>query len=310
MNNSSKHAYLYVIYNNYEVNEYSMRLVDDPRNTIFILIDVKSQPYDVNKIISQLKYSKVVVHPGFNAYWASHTQIQASFEMLELAYNYDPEFQYYHLFQGADLPIKTQDHIHQYFDAHYPENFVEFNTLYYSFAPYKRQYYHWFVNNAYFRHNKFVKILNHGLVKVQQLLHFKRRVDKKLYSGSACFSITDRFAKYALDHKDRLLKEYKYTLAGDELVLQTELMSTEFRDTIHAFEQLQYGNARLIEWKNERNSNSPTEFTIKDYDKIISADEHLLFARKFRSDIDPEIVKKVFDWLIVQEQQSKKEVIE
>lgn len=290
----SKHAFLLVVFNDYKLLEYRLRMLDDPRNTIFLLIDKKTVDFEDDKIRKILHYSEIVFVPRFKIYWAGVTQIKAAMELLASAVKHPKEFKYYHYLMGADLPIKSNTYIHAFFDAHYPSQFLEFEKDAYEFSKYKKSYYHFFVENNYFRTNKLFKVLNHGLAKVQEILRIKRRESKQLYAGSALYSITNEFANYLVERKDQILKEYRWTLSCDEVYLQTEIMASPFKDDINAFEVMMYGNARYIEWKNRNNTNSPTVFTMDDYQRLINADEGLLFARKFSENESMQLVEMIF----------------
>lgn len=294
-----KHAFLIITFNNYKVNEYCIRLLDHPNNTIFLSIDKKAKPFNIDNLRSKLRYSKLVVLNEANAYWAGFSLTEVTLKLLSLAKSYSNKFKYYHLFYGADLPIKGNREIHAYFEKNYPIEFIDFAPNKYEFAKYKHNYYHLLVENKYFRTNKFVKYLNHGMAKAQQFLHIKRKNDEQLYHGSGLVSITDRFCDYLLTNIDRINKEYKYTLACDEVLFQTELMNSEFRNMIKHYGEPFMGNARLIEWGNKENKNSPKTFSKNDFDKLINADNNILFARKFVESKDFEIVEMLYDYLTI-----------
>lgn len=297
---NAQHAFLLVAFNDFSLLEYRIRLLDDPRNTIFLVVDDKSGDYDRQRLTNALTYSELIFIPQFKIYWAGLSQMKASLELLEAAYNHKTSFIYYHYLMGADLPIKSNQYIHDFCEQHYPAEFLEFEKAAYDFSTFKKTYYHFFVENNMFRTKKWAKCLNYGPVKLQQWLGIKRKEEKKLYAGSALYSITDRFAEYLVQHKEKIYKEYRWTLSCDEVYLQTEIMESQFRDNIYAFEEMMYGNLRLIEWNNTQNTNSPTVFALKDFDRLIHADERLLFARKFEERSSVELIEKLYAYIHAQ----------
>ena len=74
-------------------------------------------------------------------------------------------------------------------------------------------------------------------------------------------------------------------------------MDSPFKKNVNHFEELLFGNARIIEWNNKNNTNSPTVFTKDDYSKLINADKKLMFARKFSEVEDIQIIEMMYAYL-------------
>ena len=74
---------------------------------------------------------------------------------------------------------------------------------------------------------------------------------------------------------ENLRSEYKYTLACDEVFLQTLTMRSNFKNTLYAYEKPCLGNSRLIDITRSRQKNSPHTFTIDDLEMIIKAGEEI-----------------------------------
>ena len=118
-----KHAYLVVAHNDWGLLSKLLRCIDDPRNGIFIHVDKKanfvlSEVYEPQKTgCSYVRRRKVS--------WGGYSIIAAELALLEAAVIH--EFDYYHLLSGQDLPIKSQDYIHAFFDNQSRENsYIEF----------------------------------------------------------------------------------------------------------------------------------------------------------------------------------------
>lgn len=214
-----KHAYLITSHNNFVVLKYALSLIDDSRNVVFLLVDKKTKDENLEELSQVMKKSPLIVLPRINIHWAGFSQIEAELNLIEAAVNFKEEFSYYHFLQGVDLPIKSQDEIHNFFEANSGIEFIDFNPKMYDFAMYKKGYFHFFVDNKYFRTNMFVKIINHSLVRLQKLIGISRKMSMQLYHGSALFSITDNFARYILENKLKIIQEYKFTLACDEVFI-------------------------------------------------------------------------------------------
>lgn len=157
-------------------------------------------------------------------------------------------------------------------------------------------YYHFFTNNKYYRHNVLCKAADKILLILQKLLRIHRNQDIPLYAGSALTSLSHACVMYVLSKEAEIKHRFYYSLASDEFFLQTIIENSPFKDHIYKFDQSSLANARLIDWEN-RDDNSPYTFTSSDYKKLIHADKDLCFARKFDENIDFEIVQKLFDFL-------------
>lgn len=119
-----KHAYLIASNNNFSVLEACIDLLDDKRNDLYLLFDKKSNVSTTykNSIIRRVNCSKVTALNDIVINWG--TQIQAVMTLIETA-NYSGEmYSYIHFFQGADMPIKTQDEIHVFFEGNPQKNYV------------------------------------------------------------------------------------------------------------------------------------------------------------------------------------------
>lgn len=290
-----KHAYLITSHNNFEVLKYTLRLIDDDRNTVFLLIDKKCKK-ETQFLRNIMIKSDLIILPRQNIYWAGYSQINATLNLIRNATNHKDKFSYYHFLQGVDLPIKNQDIIHRFFEVNNGKEFIGFNPSQYEFAKYKAKYYHFFVENKYFRNGKFIKIANHSLAHMQKILKIERNTNIRYYHGSALFSITDEFARYVLSREKVISKLFKYTLACDEVFLQTIVMDSIFKDRLYKFEIPSKGNLRYIDWSRQSQKNSPWVFTINELDKLTNAPDDLLFARKF-NDQNIRVVEEIYNFI-------------
>jgi hypothetical protein len=122
----SRHAYLITAHHQFEILEKLLILLDDPRNDIYIHIDSKVKEFDFDRFAGILKYSSIFFVPRIPVFWGGYSQIEATLILLResAVKGYD----YYHFISGVDLPLKTQDHIHDFFDKHQGTEFVGFEA--------------------------------------------------------------------------------------------------------------------------------------------------------------------------------------
>ena len=76
--------------------------------------------------LALLKARLFVLKQRVDVRWGNLRQIKAEDVRFEEALKHGP-YAYYHLLSGQDLPIKSQDYIHQFFDEHQGMEFVRIN---------------------------------------------------------------------------------------------------------------------------------------------------------------------------------------
>jgi len=290
------HAYLITAYNNFRVLSLLIQLLDIENNLIFLHIDKKSSfnrtEFERN---TPIKHAILIYVPRYDLKWADVSEIHCVLDSMEFMLQY--EWDYMHYITEGDLPLKTQDEIHAYFEKNKGYEFIDFAPENYNLANYKCQVFHPFLKCRNYRKNMLLKCLNHGFAHMQQLLGI-RRSKRDFKHGSGYFSITRSFAKYAVSKKHLFYKQYKNTLCCLEVYLQTLCYYSPYRKRVKYFEQLYLGNLRYIDWS-RRDGSSPYTFHITDYADLIDKAENtpLCFARKFNQNIDYKIAKQLFQYI-------------
>lgn len=90
-----------------------MQLIDDERNDIYIHADRNAIGLDVSEIKSYVKKSKIYFIKRYKIYWGTNSITKAEIKLLKTAIKMGG-YSYYHFLSGADLPIKTQNQIHNF----------------------------------------------------------------------------------------------------------------------------------------------------------------------------------------------------
>lgn len=294
----AKHAYCIIAHNDIKLLNTLIHCIDDIRNDIHLLIDAKSKlsPEDVLKP----RFSNIrILERNIDIKWGHTSLIEAELGLFRSALNTVETPSVIHLVSGQDLPIKTQDYIHHYFDMKYPGiNFIGFANGNQAEIDLKEKtdYYHPFT--ASFRHpniaiRQLLKILRKITVSTEKLIGFKKTYPGlTLRKGCEWASITHDFAEYLVSKRGEILKTFKGTWACDEIYKQTYAFSSpRFRNKIFDLSDEFKGAARKIDWDRGK----PYIFTKEDYDELISSDA--IFARKFSTEIDPDIIKLIAIYL-------------
>lgn len=280
-----KHAYLILAHNNFYVFDTLLQMIDDERNDIYIHIDSKCKSFDYGKYKGFVKNSEIHFVENYSVSWGEYSLIQAELALFSKAYK-KGGYDYYHLISGTDLPIKSQDYIHNFFDMNLGYEFITCAIPGYTrkcniisrFDTYQHT------------RNKVFCFLNH--IKYKRFKH-----DFEVSFGSEWVSVTEPFVKCIIEHKKWIKKHFKYSHTCDEVYKQCIALNTKFRDKIYPFpnnENTVSFNMRYIDWS--AGGSHPKIITMDDINKLFETD--CLFARKFDEEVDRDVIDYVYDRVV------------
>lgn len=292
-----KHAYLIIAHNDFDILEKLLVLLDDDRNDIFIHIDKKVKSFDFEYFKNITKKSSIYFIPRIKVFWGDYSQIRC--ELLLLKQAVKGNYSYYHLLSGVDLPLKTQDEIHDFFSnkdfefVHYctPEQIKNARNRVLEFH---------FLMPWYKSHNKYLRYL---CIKINQIakvfqykINYKRYWNKntKIMYGSNWFSITNDLAKYIVSKEKWIKKHFKNSICADELFVQTIVYNSKFKNKLYwkKLDGNYLGIMRFIDWKR----GGPYVFRKEDFEELINS--QMLFARKFSTQVDLDIIEALFNYIL------------
>lgn len=296
----TRHAYLIIAHNNFEQLNFLLDLLDDERNDIFLFVDKKSfAQFDRNKV--DMKASKLNIYSPFQINWGGYSQCRATLFLLRAALN-QGAYSYFHLLSGVDLPLHSQNYIHDFFDKYAGYEFLAYvgKELQEKNRPEERFKYYYFFQDSNIRNPLLKKLLtktwNELFVRLQKIVGVNRIAQSgqiQVGYGTNWFSITNAFAKYILSEEAQLERMYKNSLCCDEIFLHTLALNSEFKDRIFVTEGLndkredRQGSLRYINWWD----GNPKVWTMADKEELLEArDRGYLFSRKFDERKDKEII--------------------
>ena len=284
---SARHAYCIISHNQPRLLQLLVRLIDDERNDIFLLIDKKAD----EKLFGEVKAERsgLYVLPAMKIWWGEDSQIEAEMRLFETAAQ-TASYAYYHLLSGVDLPLKSQDEIHAFFQNHQGKEFVEFwkqpDT---SGIIRKRLRRHYFHNYNQLDHRSLgqnlERMLQRNLLSMGKRLGLQRRIGglPELRMGPNWVSVTHGFVQYLVGQRDFVRRAFRHTYCADELFLQSIIWNSPFRNNIYKYDECTghtgendvYGcNMRLIDWTR----GAPYTFTHDDIEELRGSDK--FFVRK------------------------------
>lgn len=279
--------------------------LDDGASKFFIHLDAKIpiEPFAACLEGAHIRF----IEPRERCVWGDFSIVQATIRLMEAA---SKEQGVFILMSGQDYPIQSQAYINDFLECNKEFDFIEIEPLEEKWKPKmvkdKLEHYHILHSeergnsNCYapFRHcSVFQKLrtLTHLLKGRLSVKNFKllcslpKRVApfERQYAGSQFWAFSERtfyaVLHYIREHKAALEGYYKYTSSPDEIYFHSVLMDLVAKDsTIKLKDPITYVNYF-------RKNNV---FVTEDFDKLTS-EKGKLFARKFDTDIDIEILNKL-----------------
>ena len=287
-----KHAYLIMAHTQPELLKVLMKMLDDERNDIYIHIDSKAKEFPIDEILSVTQKASCYVTERTDVTWGGYSQIHCEMVLLKEAVK--TEHSYYHLLSGMDLPIKTQDEIHRFFEKYDGLEFVDEEFSEISEASLARvKYSHRFYGPA----GSVKDLLGAVETKVQKLFgvdRTKKYRDIQFQKGRNWFSITHGLAMLIVKKEPWIKEVFGKTVCGDELFLQTIARNSKFCDKIcNSNTMPEISDTRYIDWERGSNNN-PYVFRESDYEELQNAKG--LFARKFDWNVDRQIIERLREY--------------
>lgn len=282
MKNNDKFAYLIMAHKADYTFQKLLGAIDDARNDIYLHIDKKSDIDSFKKLAQDVKQSNLFFVTRTRVEWGAYSQIEAELNLFRESNK--KHYKYYHLISGADLPIKSQDYIHEFFNNANEKEFIHFESDEFNYGDRVHLYYPFQKN---LRYHTWQRIGNKLFGLLQKTLRINLNSQINFQKGTQWVSITDELVSYILQNEKWIQKTFRYSYCADEIFIQTLVHNSEyFKQKLY---HSSYGNSaiasqRLIDW----NRGKPYVFKKQDLDELKNSP--CLFARKFDSEIDKEII--------------------
>ena len=289
-----KHAYCIIAHNDWYCLNALIKSIDDIRNDIYLHIDRKVK-IDLNNIYKP-KDSKLKIISGNEAisvYWSHRSQIRVELMLMEEALR-GGNYSYFHIISGQDLPIKSQNYIHKFFEKNQGKNFIGFvskDKEKYS-IDYCTSYYIpllKYAKSTIFLLAHFVYYMQKGFIGIQKQLNIKRSFKQQLKKGCNWASLTQEVVEFLISHKTEYLKLYKGVRFCDEFYKQTAIWNSRYRNTVYDYDNEYSSCLREIDWTR----GNPYVYEYKDLVTLLQSKK--LFARKFNSSKDAKIIDSIME---------------
>lgn len=269
-----KHAYLIIAHNEWGLLQTLIDCIDDPRNDIFVHIDAK-----VAKL-PELRAEKAglsILDERVDVRWGDWTVCEAEYSLFKAAAAKGP-YSYYHLLSGVDLPLKSQEYIHGFFDEYEGREFIGLSNYPGADEEVRRKVGYWHAFPGDFKNKSVLKrIWRAAFLRVQMLCGVHRHKDVEFRKGTQWVSVSDGFVRELLANEQHCKKLFSHTFCPDEIYKQTVCWNSSYRSAVFDPNDEGRGCMREIGWKD----GELHDWERKDLDHLAGSDA--LFARKFNS---------------------------
>ena len=283
-----KHAYLILAHNEFWLLQELVSCLDDAHNDIYVHIDKKV------KTLPALHTSHAglqMLDRRIDIRWGGLSMVKAEYALFTAAAANGP-YQYYHLLSGVDLPIKSQDYIHDFFNQHDGKEFIGY-TLTEMTSDLIRRTQRWHLFPEHFsRKRNVLSLIRAAGIRIQEALGIQRNRQIDFKKGSQWVSVTESMTQYFLSQKQWVFRVFRGTFVPDECVMQTLAWMSPFRANLYNTESDGIGCMRAIGWQQDpiAGSWSLVDWSATDFETLAASPA--LFARKFNSR-DPQFIEKV-----------------
>ncbi len=279
--------------------------------TAHFLIHVDSRTDDTtyDRMVAGVSHLDNVVFLERNAcYWGDFGIVEATLKGIDEALRRGIDFDYVVLLSGQDYPIKSNEYIDDFLTANNGKEFMDYFPIpvgpghrwecergglerieSWHFRLFGRRLY---TGRREFDYSPLLTLLWKPITRFAPRRKFLPGV--KPYGGSQFWTITKACTEYVHEFvktNKAFVDHFKYSYIPDEIFFQTIIMNSPFRENVVN------DNSRCIDWSRPGPTGHPPWIWRKeDIDALARSPG--LFARKFDSDVDSEILDLIDERLL------------
>lgn len=218
--------------------------LDDEHVDIFVHIDRKAS-FEGSEFHS--RKSKLIFLPErIDGRWGDYSLVEIEFALLRAATENGP-YAYYHLLSGMDMLTTPISEIIEQCNNSPETEYIAIADEDSHRGLEKRCHRRLLFPRHLLSRNPLIKLSRWGWSALQGAIGY-RRYPGRVVKGSQWWSISDRFARYALSRQDEMRRYFTATFAPDEMVFQTLCMNSGFASKLHCTDDEFEGCKRYIKW--------------------------------------------------------------
>lgn len=244
-----------------------------PGTVFFIHIDLKSNQEDFELSLGEMEHIYFIKN-RVKIKWATYSMVEATINGFQEIVASGLNIDFVNLVSSQDYPIKSAANFHSFLQEHTGKAFMhclDVETEWKEAISRVREY--------HFNYWNFP-----GKFKIQKIVNFLlplRRMPEGLVpvGRSQWFTISLKHVVYLIkriESSPRIAKFFRLSWAPDELIFQTLLFNSAFKQDITN------NNLRYIDWS--EGQKNPKLLSVEDFDSFMRSDN--FFARKFKEN-DP-----------------------
>lgn len=246
----------------------------------FIHIDAKENIQPFVDVLSEYK-NIYFCSNRISVNWGGFSMIEATLELMHLMLNtLNTAIDYVHLISGQDFPIKHPLDLDVFLKRYMGKNFIEYVTLPkadWSLGGMDRIQYHWDIDNLGIEASK-------QAIRNQPIRKYISNITP--YGGSQWWTLTGECVEWLTTQcveGNEIYDFYKSTIYPDEMLIQTLLMASPFKET------LINSNLHKIDWIIP----GPYPHIWLQNDLVVLKKTSKFFARKFDQNVDSKILNSI-----------------
>jgi len=274
-----KVANLIITYTNPRLTERMIKRLGDAHFDHYIHVDKKK---DIEQYRHLAQYPNVFfVKERIDVRWAGYNTTKAIFSCIQEVLNSGKQYDYLNLLSGQDYPLKSSGYMLSFLEQHKGKQFIEFLDITTEWTEAAMRLKKYYLGNLSFKGKHFAQKIINAVLPYRKIPY-----NLKPYGKGMFWTLTPDCAAYVLNKikTDRkLLNFFAYTWAGEEIMFQTLLCSSPYKD------QLVNDDYRYIDWSG--GGLHPKSLNIEDFEKLKSSAD--LFGRKFTADGEGEIFDRL-----------------
>ena len=273
-------------HNNWELLRTLLNCIDDARNEVFLHIDAKVSKFP-DFVMQNARLH--LIEERVDVHWGDLSVVEAELALFK-ASRAQGHYEYFHLLSGVDLPLKSQDYIHDFCSQHKGKEFIGY-TLTTITPEVVRKVQRWHLFPEDFKGQSHIKrILRAFFIRIQELLGIKRNKGIDFKKGSQWVSITENMVDAILKRQDWIRHTFTHTFCADEIYKHTICWNSPLKDDIYCTTDDAKGCMRAIGW----GDGALRDWGVADFEKLAS--NRALFARKFNEN-DMAFINKIVELL-------------
>ena len=245
-----------------------------------------------------------VLKKRIKTYWGGYSQCKYQYELIDECVESKIKFDYAFFLSGLDYPLWSNGKIKDFLRNNLRKEFIQGMNLTNCYTPPKMQtrvrLYHFRDLNI---RNKFLYRCIYGcmreflkcvhIVKKNYLIVDKTRKD--VYCGSSWWCLSYDCIEYIhtvlSDKNNAYTKYFKTCLAPDELLIQTIVFNSRFKDKALLYEGDYPGLVNLTPLHYIEYADKIAVYSEQDFDKLISSGK--MFCRKLQTGVSDKLIEMI-----------------